>query len=95
MSNQQRSMQSKYHTKRRKFKNKNLLWRELAFKLRDANHKKTFNKIKYQFDTELYLNGKVAVALLKDDNMLNKGLVVISKFRQRNKYMLANYDRKD
>ena len=33
MSNQQRPMQSKYHTKRRKFKNKNLLWRELAFKL--------------------------------------------------------------
>ena len=104
---------------------------ETAFKLRYANHKKTFNNIKYQTDAELSseywniisanktsnvpweilgthksynqsskrcllcLNEKLAIALHRDDNMLNKRSEVISKCRHRNKYMLANYDSKD
>ena len=36
---------------RRKFQNKGVS--ETAFKLRYANHKKAFNNIKYQTDTEL------------------------------------------
>ena len=43
----------------------------------------------------LCLNEKPAVALHKDDNMLNKRLEIISKCRHRNKYMLASYDSKD
>ena len=43
----------------------------------------------------LCLNEKLAIVLHKDDNMLNKRPEVISKCRQRNKYALANYDRKD
>ena len=102
-----------------------------AFKRRYANHKKTFNNIKYQTDTELSneywniisanktsnvsweimgthksysqsskrcllrLNEKLAIALYKDDNMLNKRYEIISKCRHRNKYMLASYDSKD
>ena len=97
----------------------------------NSNHKKTFNNIKYQTDTELSneywniisanktssisweilgthksynqsskrcllcLNEKLAIALHRDDNMLNKRSEVISKCRHRNKYMLANYDSKD
>ena len=103
---------------------------EAAFKLRYANHKKTFSNIKYQTDTELSneywniisakknlehilgnfgnpqiiqsskrcllcLNEKLAIALHKDDNMLNKRSEIISKCRHRNKYMLASYDSKD
>ena len=104
---------------------------EKAFKRRYANHKKTFNNIKYQTDTELSneywniisanktsnvsweilgthksynqsskrcllcLNEKLAIALHKDDNMLNKRSEIISKCRHRNKYMLASYDSKD
>ena len=125
MSNQQCLIQSKYHTKRRKFANKNLLW-ELSY----VNHKKTFNNIKYQTDTELSnehwniisanktlsisweilgthksynqsskrcllcRNEKLAIALHEDDNMLNKRSEVISRCMHRNKYMLANYDKK-
>ena len=95
------------------------------------NHKKTFNNVKYQTDTELSneywniisanktsnisweilgthksynqsskqcllcLNEKLAIALHKDDNMLNKRSEIISKCRHRNKYMLASYDSKD
>ena len=87
----------------------------LAFKLRYANHKKEFNNIKYQTDTELLnkywniklakktsnisrkvlgthksysqsykrfhlcLNEKLAIALHRDNNMLNKRSEVISK----------------
>ena len=43
----------------------------------------------------LCLNEKLAIALHKDDNMLNKISEVISKFRHRGKYMLASYDSKD
>ena len=104
---------------------------ETAFKLRYANHKKTFNNIKYQTDTELSseywnisspnktsnisweilrthqsykqnskqcllcLNEKLAIALHKDDNMLNKRSEIISKCGHRNKYMLANYESND
>ena len=104
---------------------------ETAFKLRYANHKKTFNNAKYQTDTELSneywniisakktsnisweilgthksynqsskrcllcLNEKLAIALHKDDNMLNKRSEIISKCRDRNKYVLASYDSKD
>ena len=104
---------------------------EIAFKLRYANHEKTFNNIKYQTDTELSneywniisanktsnisweilgthksynqnskrcllcLNEKLAIALHKDDNMLNKRSEIISKCKHRNKYMLASYDSKD
>ena len=104
---------------------------ETAFKRRYANHKKTFNNIKYQTDTELSneywniisasknssksweilgthksynqsskrwllcLNEKLAIALHKDDNILNKRSAIISKCRHRNKYMLASYDNKD
>ena len=104
---------------------------ETAFKLRYANHKKTFNNIKYQTDTELSneywniisanktsnvsweilgthksykqsskrcllcLNEKLAIALHKDDNMLNKRPEIISKCRHRNKYMPASCDSKD
>ena len=99
--------------------------------LRYANHKKSFNNIKYQTNTELSnkywnimsankttnvsweilgtyksynqstkrsllcLNEKLAIALHKDDNMLNKRSEIISKCRHRNKYMLASYDSKD
>ena len=101
---------------------------ETAFKLRYPKHRKTFNSIKYQTDTELpnkywniisanktsnvsweilgthksykqssklCLNEKLAIALHKDDNMLNKRSEIISKCRHRNKYMLASYDSKD
>ena len=104
---------------------------ETAFKRRYANHKKTFNNIIHQTDTELSneywniisgnktsnisweilgthksynqiskrcllcLNEKLAIALHKDDNMLNKRSEIISKCRHRNKYMLASYDSKD
>ena len=85
---------------------------ERAFKLRYANHKKSFNKINtkltqnyqtnigmlYQQSSKqclLCLNEKLAIPLHGDDNMLNKRSEVISKCRQRNKYMLANYDSKD
>ena len=37
----------------------------------------------------------MAIALHKDDNVLNKRSEVISKCRHGNKYMLANYDSKD
>ena len=127
-----------YYTKQvsqqtKKIQRKKLLWRlrETAFKLRYVNHKKTFNNIKYQTDTELSneywniisanktskvsweilgthkwynqsfkrcllsLNEKLAIALQKDDNMLNKRSEVLSKCRRRNKYMLASYDNKD
>ena len=99
--------------------------------LRYANHKKSFNNIKYQTNTELSnkywnimsankttnvsweilgthksynqstkrcllcLNEKLAVALHKDDNMLNKRSEIISKCRHRNKHMPASYDSKD
>ena len=43
----------------------------------------------------LYLNKKLAIALHKDDNMLNKRSEIISKCRHKNKYMLASYDSKD
>ena len=43
----------------------------------------------------LCLNERLAIALHKDDNMLNKILEIISKCRHRNKYMLASYDSKD
>ena len=101
-----------------------------VFMVRYANHKKTFNNIKYQTDTELSneywniistntsnvsweifgthksynqsskrcllcLNEKLAIALHKDDNMLNKRSEIISKCRHRNKYMLASCDSKD
>ena len=92
---------------------------ETVFKLRYANHKKTFNNIKYQTDTELSneywniisanktsnisweilgthksynqsskrcllcLNEKLAIALHKDDNILNKRSEIISKCRHR------------
>ena len=104
---------------------------EIAFKLKYTNHKKMFNNIKYQTDTELSneywniisanktsnvsweilgthksynqsskrcllcLNEKLAIALHKDDNMLNKRSEIISKCKHRNKYMLASYDSKD
>ena len=104
---------------------------ETAFKLRYANHKKTFNNIEYQTDTDLSneywniilanqisniswkilgthksynqsskqcvlcLTEKLAIALHKDDNILNKRSEIISKCRHRNKYMLASYDNKD
>ena len=38
---------------------------------------------------------KPAIALHKDGNMLNKRSEIISKYRHRNKYMLASYDSKD
>ena len=43
----------------------------------------------------LCFNEKLAIALHKDDNILNKRSEVISKCRHGNKYMLANYDSKD
>ena len=43
----------------------------------------------------LCLNEKLAIALHKDDNMLNKRSEIISKCKHRNKYMLASYDSKD
>ena len=94
---------------------------ETAFKLRYGNHKKTFNNIKYQTDTELSneywnfisanktstiswnilgthksynqsskqcllcLNEKLAIALNKDDNMLNKRSEVIIHFSRGNR----------
>ena len=97
---------------------------ETAFKLRYANHKKTFNNIKYQTDAELSnkyqnivsanktsniswkilgthksynqsskrcllcLNEKLAIALHKNDNMLNNRSEIISKCRHRNKYII-------
>ena len=104
---------------------------ETAFKRRYRNHKKIFNNIKYQTDTELSneywniiatnktfniswrilgthksykqsskscllcFNEYLAIALHKDDNMLNKRPEVISKCRHGNKYILVNYDSKD
>ena len=104
---------------------------ETAFNLRYKNHKRTFNNIKCQTDTELSseywniistnktpsiyweilgahklynqsskrcflcLNEKPAIALQKDDTILNKRSDVISKCRHRNKYILVNYDNKD
>ena len=41
------------------------------------------------------LNEKLAIALHKDDNMLNKRSELINKCRHRNKYMLVSYDSKD
>ena len=45
----------------------------------------------------LCLNEKlvIVIALHKAENMLNKTSEIISKFRRRNKYMLASYDSKD
>ena len=43
----------------------------------------------------LCLNEKLAIALHKDDNMLNKRAEIIRKCRHKNKYMLACYDSKD
>ena len=43
----------------------------------------------------LCLNEKLAIALHKDDNMLNKRSEIISKCRHRNKYMPASCDSKD
>ena len=93
---------------------------ETAFKRRYANHKKTFNNIKYQTDTELSneywniisanktsnisweflethksynqspiqcllcLNEKLAIALHKDDNMLNKRFFWLMSAQARN-----------
>ena len=37
------------------------------------------------------LNEKLATALHKDNNILNKRFEVISKRKHRNKYILANY----
>ena len=115
----------------KKIQQKKLLWRlRKISKRRYANHKKIFNNIKYQTDTELSneywnikanetsnvsweilgtnksynqsskrcvlcLNEKLAIALHKGDDMLNKRFEIISKCRHRNKYMLASYDSKD
>lgn len=38
---------------------------------------------------------QLAIALHKDDNILNKRSDVLSKYRHRNKYVPANYDSKD
>ena len=43
----------------------------------------------------LCLNEKLAIALHKQDNILNKRTEIISKCRNSNKYNLANYDTKD
>ena len=43
----------------------------------------------------LYRNGKLAIALHKEDNILNKRSEIISKCRHSTKYNLANYDTKD
>ena len=43
----------------------------------------------------LCLDEKLAIALRKNDNMLNKRSEVKSKCRHRNKYMLVNYDSKN
>ena len=43
----------------------------------------------------LCVNEKLAIALYKDDNMLNKRSDIISNCKHRNKYMLASYDSKD
>ena len=54
MSNQYCPIKSRYPTKRRKFKQKTYYGvSETAFKLTYANHKKPFNNVKYQSDTEL------------------------------------------
>ena len=56
-----------------------------------TNHTtKVLNDVSY-----VCLNGKLAIALHKVDNMLNKRSEVISKCRHINKCMLANYDSKD
>ena len=41
------------------------------------------------------LNGKLAIGLHKQDDILNKRTKIISKCRYSNKYNLANYDTKD
>ena len=43
----------------------------------------------------LPLNEKLAIALHKQDNILNKRTKIITKCRRSNKYNLANYDTKD
>ena len=43
----------------------------------------------------LRLNEKLAIALPKQGNSLNKRIEIISKDRHSNKYNLANYDTKD
>ena len=43
----------------------------------------------------LCLNEKLAIALHKEDNILNKCTEVISKCRHSIKYNLRNYDTKD
>ena len=104
---------------------------ETTFKVRYANHKKTFNYIKYKSDSELShefwniknsnnnptitwqifgkhksydlstkrcmlcLNEKLAIALHKGDNLLNKRSEIVSKCRHKNKFSLASYDSKD
>ena len=56
-----------------------------------TNHTtKVLNDVSY-----VCLNENLAIALHKDDNMLNKRSEVISKCRHRNKCMLANYDSKN
>ena len=42
----------------------------------------------------LCLNEKLAIALHKNDSMLNKRSEVVSKCMHKNKYMLVNYDSK-
>ena len=54
---------------------------------------KSYNQISKQYLP--CLNEKLAIALHKDDNMLNRRSEVISKCRHRSKYTLANYDSKD
>ena len=43
----------------------------------------------------LCLNEKLAIALNKEDNILNKRTEIISKSRRSIKYNLANYNNKD
>ena len=43
----------------------------------------------------LCLNKRLAIALHKEGNMLNKHTKIISKCRHSIKYNLANYDTKD
>ena len=54
--------------------------------------------IHQSYNTKRYilcLNEKLAMALQKQDNILNKRTEIITKYRHSNKYKLANYDSKD
>ena len=79
----------KYYTKQRKLKSDNYYCvSETAFKLRYANHKKTFNNIKYQTDAELSNEYWNIMSAKKTSNISLDILGTHKSYNQRSKQCL-------